>query len=286
MAGVRFGDVREYAEVDSTNRVAADLVRSGAGEGLVVVADHQTAGRGRRGRSWEAPPAASLLVSVVLGLPIGETLGPSGPLSGQTLGPSGPLSGQTLGPSGPLSGQTLGALSGAPAHLVTVACALAAADSCADVAGFAPGLKWPNDVVVGERKLAGVLAEIPVPDAAVVGLGLNVRWPGPMPPHLEPIAVTAESVAGRRLDTRQLLDAYLLRLDARCRDLADAGAVLAMMGEYRRRCVTLGREVRVELPGGGVWAGTATDVHDDGSLQVTSDAVSRRVTAGDVVHVR
>ncbi len=245
MAGVRFRDVREYAEVDSTNRVAVDLVRSGAGEGLVVVADHQTAGRGRRGRSWEAPPAASLLVSVVLGLPIDQ----------------------------------------AP-HLDTVACALAAADACADVAGFAPGLKWPNDVVVGERKLAGVLAEIPVPGAAVVGLGLNVRWPGPMPPHLEPIAVTAESVAGRRLDTRQLLDAYLLRLEARCRDLADAGAVLAMMGEYRRRCVTLGREVRIELPGGRVWAGMATDVHDDGSLQVTSDAGSRRVTAGDVVHVR
>jgi len=276
VAGVRFRDVREYAEVDSTNRVAADLVRSGAGEGLVVVADHQTAGRGRRGRSWEAPPASSLLVSVVLGLPIGGALGPSGPLSG-ALGPSGPLSG-ALGPSGPLSG--------APAHLVTVACALAVADACADVAGFAPGLKWPNDVVVGERKLAGVLAEIPVPGAAVVGLGLNVRWPGRMPPHLEPVAVTAESVAGGPLDTRELLDAYLVRLETRWRELVDAGTVVAMMGDYRQRCVTLGREVRLDLPGGLVWAGTATDVHDDGSLQVAGEAGSRRITAGGVVHLR
>ncbi len=243
--GTRFTDVRWYAEVDSTNCLAADLVRSGVPEGLVVVADHQTAGRGRRGRSWEAPPASSLLVSVVLGLPIDH----------------------------------------AP-HLVTVACALAAADACADVAGFAPGLKWPNDVVVGERKLAGVLAEIPVPGAAVVGLGLNVRWPGPMPAHLEPIAVTAESVAGRPLDTRQLLDAYLVRLEARCADLADAQAVVALMGDYRQRCVTLEREVEIELPGGGIWAGTATHVHDDGSLQVTSDAGSRRVMAGDIVHLR
>jgi len=262
VAGVRFRDVREYAEVDSTNRVAADLVRSGAGEGLVVVADHQTAGRGRRGRSWEAPPESSLLVSVVLRPPVDHAPGPSG----------------VPGPSGPLSG--------VPAHLVTVACALAAGDACADVAGFAPDLKWPNDLVVGERKLGGVLAEVPVPGLAVVGLGLNVRWPGPMPAHLEAIVVTAESVAAGRLDTREIFAAYLARLETRCGDLADDAAVVAMMSDYRRRCVTLGRDVRIELPGGRSWSGAATEVHDDGSLEVSCDAGSRRVTAGDVVHLR
>src|SRR5256885_191182 len=69
LAGTRFGHVRCYGEVDSTNRVAADLVRRGAGEGLVVAADHQTAGRGRRGRRWETPPGSSLLVSIALGAP-------------------------------------------------------------------------------------------------------------------------------------------------------------------------------------------------------------------------
>ncbi|MCA1694817.1 MAG: biotin--[acetyl-CoA-carboxylase] ligase, partial [Actinobacteria bacterium] len=216
----------------------------------------QTGGRGRRGRSWEAPPASSLLVSVVLCPSVAPAPSPSGPLSG------------------------------APAHLVTVASALAAAEACADVAGFAPGLKWPNDLVVGERKLGGVLAEIPLPGLAVVGLGLNVRWPGPMPAHLQPIVVTAESVAGSPLDTRELLDAYLVRLETRCGDPADAAAVVAMMRDYRRRCVTLGRDVRIELPGARFWTGAATEVHDDGSLQVTGDAGSRRITAGDVVHLR
>ncbi|MFN2609052.1 MAG: biotin--[acetyl-CoA-carboxylase] ligase, partial [Acidimicrobiales bacterium] len=115
----RFADVRHLAEVDSTNRLAADLARGGAAEGVVVVADHQTAGRGRRGRSWEAAPGSSLLVSVVL-----------------------------RPPPGPAAG------------LATVAAALAAADACHRVAGFAPGLKWPNDVLVGGRKLAGILAEL------------------------------------------------------------------------------------------------------------------------------
>ncbi len=286
-AGTRFTDIRRFAEVDSTNRVAAELVRSGAVEGLVVVAGHQTAGRGRRGRTWEAPPDSSLLVSVVLSPPPAP----------------------------------------APAALVTMACALAAADACGDVAGFVPGLKWPNDLVVGERKLAGVLAEIPGLASAslrlardsgqavgtvVVGLGLNVRWPGPMPPDLAAVAVTAEALAGVHVDLERLLHAYLARLEERCRGLADAGGDLAdaggdladaggdladaggdlaargpaMVDEYRRRCVTVGRAVRIELPGGRVLSGEAVDVDGDGCLQVTTEAGIRRVTAGDVVHVR
>jgi len=272
-AETRFTDIRRFAAVDSTNRVATDLVRSGAVEGLVVVAGHQTAGRGRRGRTWEAPPDSSLLVSVVLSLP-------------------------------PVP---------APAALVTVACALAAADACGDVAGFVPGLKWPNDLVVGERKLAGVLAELPgltpaslrlARDAApaagtvVVGLGLNVRWPGPLPPDLEAVAVTAEAVAGVHIDLGRLLHAYLTRLEERCLCLPEGGGDLpegggdlaarrpAMVDEYRRRCVTVGRAVRIELPGGRVLSGEAVDVNGDGSLQVMTGAGIRRVTAGDVVHVR
>jgi len=167
-----------------------------------------------------------------------------------------------------------------------VACALAAADACEDVAGVVPGLKWPNDVVVGDRKLAGVLAEVPVAGAAVVGLGINVRWPGLIPARLEHVAVTAESVAGRAIDTRELLDAYLARLEVRCRELADTRAVMAMMDDYRRRCVTLGRLVRIELPGLRSLSGLATGVDADGSLLVTCEGRDRRVSAGDVVHLR
>jgi BirA family biotin operon repressor/biotin-[acetyl-CoA-carboxylase] ligase len=254
-----FADVRRYDEVDSTNRVAADLVRGGAPEGVVVVADHQTAGRGRRGRSWEAPPSSSLLVSVVLRPPDPRL-----------------------------------------SSLATIACALAAADACGDVAGFTPGMKWPNDLVVGpeqacdERKLAGVLAEAPDGSpAVVVGLGLNLRWPGALPSHLESIAVTAEAVADRPVDRDGLLGAYLHRLEERWRGLAGVGegAVMArraMMDDYRRRCVTLGRAVRVSLPGDQACAGMATSVDDDGSLLVTAAGATTttRILAGDVAHLR
>ncbi|MGI9034344.1 MAG: biotin--[acetyl-CoA-carboxylase] ligase [Acidimicrobiales bacterium] len=253
-----FGDVRHFRQVDSTNRVAADLAREGAAEGLVVVADHQTAGRGRRGRSWHAQPGSSLLASVVL-RPRPDV---------------------------------------AQSDLVMVACALAAADACGDAAGFVPDLKWPNDLVVRGRKLAGLLAELVmdprrVGPAVVVGLGLNVAWTGPglasgaggpLPDELAGRAVTAEAVAGRPVDRRTLLDAYLSRLERRWTDLA-TGGTKALLEDYRCRCVTLGRPVRVDLPGGQVLEGVATGVDEDASLLVSSAGTETRVTAGDVVHL-
>src|SRR5439155_18288114 len=131
--GYKIWDVRRHADLDSTNRQAADLARAGAPEGVVVVADHQTAGRGRLGRAWEAPPGSSLLMTVLL----------------------------------------RPALDAARLHLVTMAVALAAADACAEAAGFAPALQWPNDLVVQDRKLAGIIAEACVegsaPPRAAVG---------------------------------------------------------------------------------------------------------------------
>ena len=132
----RFTDVRRFESIDSTNRYLLDEARGGAPEGVVAVADHQTAGRGRLGRTWESPPDASLLCSVLLrpSLPV-ERL-----------------------------------------HLVTAVVALAACDAVASVAGWRPLLKWPNDLLDGEgRKLAGVLAEADLP-TVVVGIGLNVAW--------------------------------------------------------------------------------------------------------------
>lgn len=214
MPAGRFADVRWYAEVDSTNRVAADLARAGAPDGLVVGADHQTAGRGRRGRTWEAPPGAALLVSVVL----------------------------------------------RPAPvLVTLAAGLAAAGACEAAAGATVALKWPNDLLLGDAKLGGILTEA-VNGAAVVGLGVNVAWAPPGAARLGP-----------DIDRDAVLHDYLTGLDA-------PGDVL---DRYRSRCTTLGRRVRVELPDGTV-EGVATDVDDDGRLVVAG----RPIAAGDVVHVR
>jgi BirA family biotin operon repressor/biotin-[acetyl-CoA-carboxylase] ligase len=212
----------------------------------VAVADHQTAGRGRLGRTWVAPPGASLLVSMLLRpeLPV-ERL-----------------------------------------HLATAAVALAAADACEAVAGFRPGLKWPNDLVVsdlpgagdGDRKLAGVLAERDG-DAVVVGIGINVNWPPDLPDDLAAIATACNWVTGRKVDRDVLLDAMLARLDDRLGDWS------AVARDYRRACSTLGRLVRVELAD-ETFTGTAADLSDEGHLLVDVGMCLRTVTAGDVVHLR
>lgn len=226
--------MRRSAEVDSTNRVALDLARAGAPEGVVVVADAQTAGRGRRGRTWEAAPGSSLLVSVLL----------------------------------------RPRLASPRMHLVVAAVSLAAADACEVVAGFRPGLKWPNDLVVGDRKLAGVLAEV-TGEAVVVGMGLNVSAPAPWPPG----AVAAEEAVGRPLVVDRLLDAFLSSLEVRY------GRWDAVASDYRRGCTTLGRLVRVDLADES-FTGTAADVSDDGQLLVDVGMCLRTVAAGDVVHLR
>ncbi|HEX2274899.1 MAG TPA: biotin--[acetyl-CoA-carboxylase] ligase [Acidimicrobiales bacterium] len=247
----RFADVRRHRQVGSTNDVAAELARSGAAEGVVVVADHQTAGRGRWGRAWAARPGSSLLVSVVL----------------------------------------RPAADGGPLTLIPLACGLAAADACLDAAGFAPGLKWPNDLVVDGAKLGGILTEV-VPDAdgrppaVVAGLGLNLSWP------IEDAApdgaiAAADQVAGRPVERDHVLDAFLVRLERRYRALGDRGGRAGLLDDYRRRCVTIGQEVRVELPGGGSVEGPAVDVGPDGRLAVREQRGKvRLVGAGDVVHVR
>jgi BirA family biotin operon repressor/biotin-[acetyl-CoA-carboxylase] ligase len=241
--GATFVDVRRFAELDSTNRHALELARQGVPEGLVVVADHQTAGRGRLGRSWEASPGSSLLMSVLL--------------------------------RPPLAPERL--------HLTTVAVALAAADACDEVAGFRPALKWPNDLIVDDRKLGGILAEVPQPGAVVVGLGLNVTWSQP-PEGLESTGVALNQVTGVDVDRELVFAAVLANLERRYRELRTAPG--GLVAAYRRGCSTIGREVRVELPSSS-FTGTAVEVNDDGHLVLHDrHGAPRVVAAGDVVHIR
>ncbi len=170
LAGTRFDDVRWFDRIDSTNRYLLDRAAEGAPEGLVAVADEQTAGRGRLGRTWVAPPGSALLVSALLRprLAVDRT------------------------------------------HLVTLAAGLAALDAVRALTGVQAGLKWPNDVVVDDRKLAGILAEADGVGAVVVGMGCNVR-PDVLPADLASIA-TAVS-----LDRGELLVAWLRAYDALAR---------------------------------------------------------------------
>lgn len=246
----RFGDVRRRERTDSTNREVLDLARAGAPEGVVVVADHQTAGRGRRGRAWVAPPGTALMASVLL----------------------------------------RPAMEPGAAHLAVACVALAAAEACEAVAGVRPALKWPNDLVVddaggGTGKLAGILAETLVDgsrlDAVVVGMGLNVART-PEPPAG---AVFLEDLAGGAVDREALLRAWLDRLDRRYPLLGAPAGRQALLDDYRRRCATLGRRVRVALDDGAL-EGRAVGLTGAGHLVVEAAGGRHEVGAGDVVHLR
>jgi len=237
LAATRFRDVRSFEIVDSTNRYLLECAAAGAPEGVVAVADEQTAGRGRLGRSWIAPAGAALLVSVLLR--------------------------PQLPPE--------------RVHLVTLAAALAALDALPDAGAQ---LKWPNDVVIGDRKLAGILAEADSGGAVVVGMGLNVRddW------FPDDLRQTATAVA---VDHRELLVGWLRAYDARL------NALDAVLAAATARSATLGRAVRVELAG-ETFEGVARALTDEGYLVVDEEMQAepestsrvRVVTAGEVVHLR
>jgi BirA family biotin operon repressor/biotin-[acetyl-CoA-carboxylase] ligase len=156
-------------------------------------------------------------------------------------------------------------------HLVTTAVALAGAEA---IAKAGPTLKWPNDLLVGDRKIAGVLTEVDG-DAVVVGIGINLNWEGAPPAG----GVAVNQVVGHAVDRDAILDALLAGLDQRYGRWADVAS------EYRERCSTLHREVRVEL-GDETFTGVAADVNDDGHLLVDVGMCLRTVAAGDVVHLR
>jgi BirA family biotin operon repressor/biotin-[acetyl-CoA-carboxylase] ligase len=240
-------EIRRFAEIDSTNTYVLNQARQGAAEGLVAVAEHQTAGRGRLDRRWESPPGVNLLASVLL-----------------------------------RPGCAADAL-----HLCSGAVALAAADACAEAAGVEPVLKWPNDLLVGGYKLAGVLAEADFDGSrlrgVVVGIGVNVGWPGPA----EAGGTCLDDVGGRAqsVDKEIVLDLLLAGL-ARRRPLLDEEAGRRTLAdEVRRRCATLGQRVRVTLPNEEL-TGAASAIDDAGHLVVETESGRRLVSAGDVVHLR
>lgn len=224
-------DIRRFTAIESTNTWLIEQARQGAPEGTVAVADHQTAGRGRRDRRWIAPPGSSLLCSILLRPGLERR------------------------------------------SLLTATVALAGAAACEVAAGVRPDLKWPNDLMVGDRKVAGVLAEADG-DAVVVGIGINVSWPDELPEEIAATATALNHVTGRAVDRDEVLDGLLAALDQRY-------PALDVIDELRRTCVTVGRHVRVDL-GDRQLEGEATGLDDDGALILDG----HRILAGDVVHLR
>lgn len=241
--------VEVLEETTSTNAVATERARAGARAGTVVTAEHQTAGRGRLDRSWEAPPRSALVLSLVLR-----------PTAAPADWPWLPL-------------------------LAGVAVSAVLRD-----AGYDAGLKWPNDVMVsGDRKVAGILVErveTPTGPAAVVGIGLNVSLTAAELPVPTGTSLALES--GTEPDRTELLAALLRRLRAEY-DAWSAGGVAGrqrLRAAYLAACVTIGRDVRVELPGAEPLLGRAVGIDDAGRLLVEGPRGRTAVGAGDVVHVR
>jgi BirA family transcriptional regulator, biotin operon repressor / biotin---[acetyl-CoA-carboxylase] ligase len=246
----RVGHVVEFhAEIGSTNDRARAALREPGGEGLAVVADLQTAGRGRRGRSWESPAGVNLTVSVGV-RPI-------------------------LDPS--------------QAGLLGIAAALATRDACAAMAGDPTlAIRWPNDVVTGRGdKVAGLLVETAVEAGrlveAVIGIGINVNWRrSAMPPEIAARATSLAELAGRELDRTALLALLLDALDA---ELAALERGASPIDRFRSVSALDGRRVVVEL-GDEQLKGLAAAVGDDGALLLDTDEGRVALTIGEVISVR
>ncbi|ORW90195.1 biotin--acetyl-CoA-carboxylase ligase [Mycobacterium sp. IEC1808] len=244
---------RRLDVVEQTGSTNADLLaRAAAGDdvaGAVLIAEHQTAGRGRHGRGWTASPRAQITMSV--GVSVVDV---------------------------PTEGW----------GWLSLATGVAIVDAVLAVTGVQAGLKWPNDVLAGPPdsagKLAGILAEVARP-VVVIGLGLNVTQ---APDEVDgPGATSLFDLGVPEPDRGRLVGAVLTELGRRIVAWRAArGADWALAADYRARSLTIGRPVRAVLPGDKEVVGTATAVDDQGRLCVEAGGQTVVVSAGDVVHLR
>jgi BirA family biotin operon repressor/biotin-[acetyl-CoA-carboxylase] ligase len=253
---------RQLDVVTQTGSTNADLLeRAAEGAdigGAILIAEHQTAGRGRHGRGWSTTPRAQISMSIgvsVAGVPVGAW------------------------------------------GWLSLAAGVAIVDAVApllEATGSTAGLKWPNDVLAGppddQRKLAGILAQTcqGAQPFVVIGLGLNVTQ---VPEAIEgPGATSLVDLGVRAPDRGQLVRGLLAELGTRIAGWrAAGGADPRLAADYRARSLTIGSRVRVELPGGREVVGTAGDIDDQGRLCVKTEGDPREiavVSAGDVVHLR
>lgn len=256
-------------ETGSTNADVVAAARAGEPAGYVLVAERQTAGRGRRGRQWESPARAGLALSVLLRPASAEP---------DRDWPAAPPA--TWGWLPLLAGVALG-------------------DTVARLAKLDAVLKWPNDLLLDGAKCAGILADAvpaasspaPVPPAVVLGLGLNVTLRGDeLPVNPTGLPATSLALAGATATDRDpLLRSVLRDLAAwydRWRLAGGDPDESGLRAAYLRYCATIGRPVRVLLPGGAELSGTASTVDRDGRLVVVSGGIDHVVAAGDVLHLR
>jgi BirA family transcriptional regulator, biotin operon repressor / biotin---[acetyl-CoA-carboxylase] ligase len=247
--GALWSQIDVLAETESTNAVAAAAARAGAAEGLVVAAEYQSSGRGRLGRTWTTPARSALLMSAL------------------------------LRPT---------AVPAARWHWLGLLAPLAVASAVRRVAEVPAQVKWPNDVLVGDRKLCGILLErVDAADgpAAVVGIGLNVTLREDERP--QPAATSLALVGAATTDRATVMAAVLRELATRYQAwVHSAGDPATILPDYSELSATFGSSVRVELPDGTFLEGTASGLDPDGRLVVLTPDGPHPLAAGDVTHLR
>lgn len=243
--------VHFFETIDSTNTYAARLAREGAPEGTVVIADSQSGGKGRLGRSWVSPPGVNLYLSAILRPPVPAAAVPQ----------------------------------------LNLLAAVAVADTIAQVCGLTPAIKWPNDVLVGGKKVCGILAEMQTAAvtlrAAVLGIGVNLNAPlDAFPEELRGKASSLFLAGGRLVDRSAFTVALLTHLE-KLYVLWLEGGFSALRPAWEHYAAwMMGQQIVVAAPDGTV-AGTVLGLDRDGALllQEQGSGTPRRLLAGDVTVV-
>ena len=242
-------NILHFDSLPSTNTEAARQAMRGAPEGLCIVAREQTAGRGRQQRTWISPRDAGLYFSIVLRPRIEARAWP----------------------------------------ILTLMAALAVADALREACGLSVDIKWPNDILMGGRKLSGILAETVETDrgrACILGIGVNLN-DSAFPSSLRDAATSIEAATGSLPDYERLLEALTRAIDERYNLLQETNGVAVTLGEWTARSsYAEGKRVRVSLEGETL-EGCTRGLEPDGALRVETDAGElRTVRAGDVMALR
>ena len=218
-----------YEETDTTNNRARELALEGAPEGTLVVAEKQTAGRGRRGKVWESPLGTGIWMSLVLRPQIMP----------------------------------------AEASVLTILCGLATAEAIEVETGLSAGIKWPNDILINGKKAVGILTEMDCEMSQVhfviPGIGINVNTTS-FPPEIADIATSLYLECGKTVSRRRLVHKVLERLEEHYETFLRTGSFTAMLEDYRKHCITLGKEVHVL--GREPFFAEALDITPEGELLV------------------
>lgn len=239
-------EVLRFESLPSTNTELARLASEGVAEGLSIVADEQTAGRGRLQRPWSSPKGAGLYFSILLRPAVPQNYWP----------------------------------------LITFMAALAAGDALREASGVATDIKWPNDLLSGERKICGILAEAidtPAGRAVILGIGINLTQ-NAFPPELATVATSVSEAIGRSPDREQILAALLDALSRWYSLLEEPAQIVDAW--TTRSSYAIGKLVQVSN-GDDVWQGTTCGIEPDGALRLrTPSGEIKLVRAGDVYSIR